>query len=370
MNFSLSLRFKNNEITMLRISIIFTILVAAVMPSYAQSVEGIEFDVESFDFGGIEELGGEVSHTFSYTNVGKTPFVITDVQTSCGCTTPEYSRKPLLSGKSDSITITFDPRDRGGYNSKQIIIASNLGNIFLEIEADVNPREKTFDEKYPFALGGGLRSGIISMSMATVEFGSYRDIEIELGNSNTSLPISVEVDKSSLPVGVTIVDESFGVLHPRSSRVVRLRISGREYGSFAYPLYFRVNGRVTTTPVTIGGVTVFGESCIDEGSEDVQPRGVVSKRYISLGRVKMGESYITSFEVKNNGNAPLEILGVEVSPSVELEIASRVISSLTSRTIRVRYTPSMSGYDSQPIRILFNDAQLPLCDLHIMAEVE
>ena len=44
----------------------------------------------AFEFGTIPQ-GKPVFHFFEVTNTGKDPMVISNVQTSCGCTTPEWS---------------------------------------------------------------------------------------------------------------------------------------------------------------------------------------------------------------------------------------------------------------------------------------
>src|SRR4051812_23548529 len=44
---------------------------------------------------------------FEFTNTGETPVLITSVQASCGCTSSNYSKTPILPGESTKITATF-----------------------------------------------------------------------------------------------------------------------------------------------------------------------------------------------------------------------------------------------------------------------
>src|SRR6185503_14722042 len=55
------------------------------------------FEAQNFDFGKIPQ-GKPVTHEFTFTNNGKVPMVITNVQASCGCTTPAWSKEPILPG--------------------------------------------------------------------------------------------------------------------------------------------------------------------------------------------------------------------------------------------------------------------------------
>src|SRR5689334_6348391 len=54
------------------------------------------------DFGKIK-LGVPVTHEFKFTNTGKTPLIITNVQASCGCTTPSWTKDPVPPGGSGYI---------------------------------------------------------------------------------------------------------------------------------------------------------------------------------------------------------------------------------------------------------------------------
>ncbi|PTT03981.1 DUF1573 domain-containing protein, partial [Pedobacter sp. HMWF019] len=58
-------------------------------------------------------------------NVGETPLILTDVQTTCGCTVPEYTKTPVQSGKTGVIKVTYNPAGAALPFSKSITITSN-----------------------------------------------------------------------------------------------------------------------------------------------------------------------------------------------------------------------------------------------------
>lgn len=75
---------------------------------------------------GILTEGSQVEHTFSFSNVGEAPLLITDVSTSCGCALAEnWPRSPLPPGAVGSIKIRFDSRGRVGQNRKEIFVVTN-----------------------------------------------------------------------------------------------------------------------------------------------------------------------------------------------------------------------------------------------------
>ena len=59
----------------------------------------IKFEEEIYDFGVIKE-GESVKYEFKFKNTGKTPLIISNAMATCGCTTPEYPKKPIKPGKS------------------------------------------------------------------------------------------------------------------------------------------------------------------------------------------------------------------------------------------------------------------------------
>jgi len=81
-------------------------------------------DPPSFDFGTITE-GTVVSHTFHLRNTGHSPLIITKIQTSCGCTTPNFSPKPVAIGDTTSFQVRFDSKGKGGPQTKFITVYSN-----------------------------------------------------------------------------------------------------------------------------------------------------------------------------------------------------------------------------------------------------
>ena len=68
----------------------------------------------AFDFGTIPQ-GKPVYHFFEVTNTGKDPMVISNVQTSCGCTTPEWSKDPIAPGATTKIRVGYNAAAEGHF---------------------------------------------------------------------------------------------------------------------------------------------------------------------------------------------------------------------------------------------------------------
>lgn len=82
-----------------------------------------EFETDVIDYGKIE-LNADGVRVFKFKNVGKTPLVISRVQSSCGCTVPKKPTEPIMPGKKGEIEVKYATSRQGGF-SKMITVYSN-----------------------------------------------------------------------------------------------------------------------------------------------------------------------------------------------------------------------------------------------------
>ena len=100
----------------------------------------ITFDKTEHDFGQIMN-GTPVETVFAYTNTGKSPLVVTDIKSTCGCTVPkDWSKEPLMPGASSQFTVKFNGKGANKV-SKTITLTTNTerGNEQVKISAFVTP---------------------------------------------------------------------------------------------------------------------------------------------------------------------------------------------------------------------------------------
>jgi uncharacterized protein DUF1573 len=97
----------------------------------------ISFDTLSHDFGTILE-GEMVVCYFEYENSGKGDLVITSVETTCGCTTPDWNKEPLKPGKRDQLKVVFDASGRSGSQYKSVAVESNAATSELRLTIRAN----------------------------------------------------------------------------------------------------------------------------------------------------------------------------------------------------------------------------------------
>ncbi|MBR4266423.1 MAG: DUF1573 domain-containing protein [Bacteroidales bacterium] len=92
---------------------------------------------------GNKESGSDVSYDFEFVNTGKSDIIITNVSTSCGCTTPEWTKQPVPSKSRGVIKVKYDSNRIGNF-SKTITVYSNAKNspVVLSIKGNIQVKQQ------------------------------------------------------------------------------------------------------------------------------------------------------------------------------------------------------------------------------------
>ncbi|MDX1463730.1 MAG: DUF1573 domain-containing protein [Marinirhabdus sp.] len=136
------------SMTLSKASILFVLVFALHQTSVAQNLSAIEargilqFDETVIDYGTIEK-DADGHRTFSFTNVGEAPIVITEVKTSCGCTVASKPTGPVLPGERAEIGVKYKTSKVGAF-TKTITVISNAaeGTKILKIKGTVVDAEQ------------------------------------------------------------------------------------------------------------------------------------------------------------------------------------------------------------------------------------
>src|ERR1700688_4433271 len=90
----------------------------------------------SHQFGKIPQ-GRPVTYVFDIINTGKEPLLLENVQASCGCTTPEWSRAPIAAGATAPIKVGYNAYAEGNFNKTVTIFYNNGQTKALIISGEV-----------------------------------------------------------------------------------------------------------------------------------------------------------------------------------------------------------------------------------------
>ncbi len=131
-------------------NILFSLLIGLLIinPVFCQESEKkedknaphMEFNELVHDYGTLE-YGGDGTTVFKFKNTGKEPLVITKVNTSCGCTSPSWSKEPVKKKDTGEITVKYNTRITGRF-TKTVTVYSNAPEspVRLKIKGEVVKR--------------------------------------------------------------------------------------------------------------------------------------------------------------------------------------------------------------------------------------
>ncbi len=97
------------------------------------------FTADAHDFGSIDQNSTDNKHTFTFTNTGTEPLIISNAKGSCGCTVPVWPKEPIPPGGTGSIDVEYKPGSQKGTQKKTVTVTANTepADTRLSISAEV-----------------------------------------------------------------------------------------------------------------------------------------------------------------------------------------------------------------------------------------
>ena len=350
--------------------LVFTTLFS--VDSIAQ--QGPIFQHTEWDFGDIKEDGGKVKHSFSFRNTTNQPLSLVRVTANCGCTTPDYSREPVKVGGEGVIHVIYDPMDRPGRFSKNVIVETTTGDrITLVVSGNVLPRPKSIEELYPFDLGSGIK--LSSNFHAFSYVGRGERVEHIIGWVNTSdrevkLRFSTELSSGlfTIEAPTTLSAGKSGEL----KMVYSVPASSHKYGTLNDVAKIFINGVESRIRLSANVIAV---DHYDRMADDMSlPSLTLSKKIIKFAEVNRPQVAIDdSIILSNEGGSDLIIRAIELPEGVitsSLKAGDRIAAG-ESRKLKVTFNSRQCDYGpfSERIRIITNDVVRPMQSLRVTAIV-
>lgn len=318
----------------------------------------IYFPKTTHDFGTIEEYSGEVKIDFEFTNAGKDPLVVLDVEASCGCTVPTWTTDSILPGNSGIIQVVYDPTNRPGSFSKTVTVTSNGKQpvTVLSIEGMAIPKPGDMSSEYPVKIGGL----------------QFRKGSLQFGNITNAQPVtkSIEAFNNSDQI-IAFTGNHLGPRHiavsfePQAINPGQVGMINVTYDAKQTKLGFNSDNIVLYTYESDDSVkqfniyaTVLGHfDPVEKSALASLPKMGVDKNIEDFGNVNFNELLKTEFTIYNNGKQPLVI--EEVRPNCDCIAVSYDKTGIApgdSSKISVKFqiTPT-TGTQQKLISVFTND---------------
>jgi hypothetical protein len=334
------------------------LLVLLTLLSLWAFAEGGYLVFKSIDhqFGDVPEAGGEIRHTFEFTNKGDAPVIIYGVSASCGCTATEWSKEPILPGKKGTITAIFQPLGRPYSFSKTITVRTNSqpATVVLTIRGFVIPKNATQESLYSQRLGAvGLRS--FYQLLGDVSHLAVEKVEIPVWNASDK---PQEVTLGALPTGLS--GKTKLKLNPGEIKTFELELQAKklkEWGQQSLELVIRCGTATGSFYLHFTRVEDFSKLSLKEREKAARLELPTSR--VSFDKAKTGDVVEQKMELKNVGGAPLIIRKVVTNSSqITYTLDKEEIPAGQSGWITFRFdTKGYYGEQVRNIQIIVNDPQ-------------
>lgn len=282
----------------------------------AQTVEPkMVFGTTKHDFGKIKEKGGKVDVTFTFTNMGAEPIVINDVKSSCGCTTPSWSKKPVAPGAKGSITAVYNPLHRPGKFHKTVTITSNAKNspITLQITGEVEVGPKDIADEYRYELGPiRMKNRNINFSNINNDETKKQTVEV-INTSNENVKIGFNT-KRRMPAHLMIKCDP-ETLAPNQKGIITFTYDASKKNDWGY-VYDRVYVSFNDKSEAKNRINISAtikEKYTQEIIDNPPVFTAIGEKTFDFGTLKQGETTQHVFKFKNTGKNDLIIRKIKTS---------------------------------------------------------
>jgi len=318
----------------------------------------IKFTKKIHNFGKIKEEGGKVLYKFKFENIGKKPIVITRVESSCGCTTPDWTRSPVLPGKYGFIGAEFDPDKRPGAFNKHVKVFANVIKepIKLVIKGDVIQKQKTVVDLYKYQVGA-LRTRSRYLAFSTMYNTEKKTLSIPIINDSDKA-IKVEFVKSRIPKHIK-AEVKPTVLKPKQKGKFIITYDASKQNSWEHTtnrLKIMVDGEMPAgNNLTIAAMIIEDFSKLTKEELKNAPNMVFPNKVFNFGKIKQGDVVKHEFKFKNTGKRDLIIRKTKTSCGCTAIETKTIIAPGESSSIKATFNSNHKmGIQNKSITLITN----------------
>ena len=362
------------------LSVFFSCLAAVSAQEYYKEADVIRFDKKIHDFGDVLIAEGPVSCLFTFTNIGTQPIVIHNVISSCGCTTPEWTKEPVRPGATGTIQATFS-NDQGPYPFEKTLTvyvgvgASSLERpVVLRLRGVSHEQKKDLDEIFTTKIGPlGLRK--VQTSIGYIDQGVVKSDQMQVANlSKGELTVETATATPGLTVTVTPNPIPARSMARLNYVVDPARMEKTAWGKQKFDVSFRLNGKEYSDKMTVTGV--IKDHFDDMTKAQVEQAGVpvIDRSYYEFGEVKKGASVTATYSIRNKGKNPLVIHHIEGQGTAEiLTQLPLTVKPGGKADVKARLNTGSLDYTGEVIEVLTvitNAPSKPILNLFITGNVK
>lgn len=357
---------------------IYTVLFTAIVSVLTASAQTatVKWLGQIHDFGAFDEDMGKVTCRFPFVNTGDTPLSIISARATCGCTTSDFSTRPVEPGDTGYVEVRYNPTGRPGRFEKKVYVEMNTRprKFTLVVKGVVIGASNTLRSRFPVEAGPvKLKTSIIPFG--EVKKGKIKAAYLDLYNT-TADTLRPYFDNLPEYLGATVSD---GIVAPGDYAAFAISFdSSRKdlYGLVSDSVRFIPDPAHKDDAVTLSTVAVVVEDFSAMRPEKRANAPIVSivPDAVDLGVVqKDGGRVKKRLTVKNFGNDILIVRRVySADRGVEVRISQDKIKKGKTAEIEVTVDPKEfdSGIIDARMSVISNAPDNPVKPIRIVGELK
>lgn len=346
-------------------------LIAILLASGAFTASAaVEWLGDVHDFGAFSEDDGDATCRFAMVNLGPDPVALTSVRASCGCTTPSYSRDPIMPGDTAYVDVRYNPIGRPGAFDKKIYVnlSDKSERQTLTIKGSVIGSARTMQARFP------VDAGSLKLSNSAVAFGDVaktrsKSTYFKIYNAS---PDTLTPGWGQLPpyLRVTATDP---VILPGEQNTYVFTVIGDQspdYGFVSDTLMIQPAPGVEPYPLEVMAMFTEDFSQMTPGQRINAPHVGLETESVDFGTFDpAADKLMARFTITNTGENPLKIRRVySADRGIELKIDKTTIKKGKKAEVTVTVVPSQLTEEILNSRavIISNDPDNPVAVVRLV----
>lgn len=266
------------------------------------------FEKTFFSLGSVQDQEEPIKITYKFQNIGKGKVTISDIKADCGCSEPQWDKKPIAFNQKGEIDIYFFPKKLSGSQTKSItVFTDGEPNVYyLKFTAYVDDVNARVTRAYPSKQGNTLFDSYEVKFPAI--YSDATDSLVKTIYNPTFKPIKILGIEA--PAYMTVTRDKDQIM-PNNTVTFRFRYKAKDTKDFGTKL----DEIIVHTDDSLEPKKKFlVRANIVENFENLTPKEksnppvfAAITPVVDLGQVNIKSIHKVTFTVTNNGKSPLYI---------------------------------------------------------------
>lgn len=313
-----------------------------------------------------------VTAVFRFSNKGREPLVVNEVDAGCGCLTSEWTKGSVTRGGRGEIRVTYDAALLG-HLDRYIDVYTNASDepVRLRMKARVhNGEKKTLEELYPYSIDD-IRLNTSAVEFPEVQSGDSAVAEIELVNCGKDV---YTPSLMHLPSYITAEYKPAMIARGRRGKIkLTLHSDKLQYlGLNQTNVYLaRFSGDKVSASNEISVSAVLLPDLQDAASFAKQPKFTLSSAELNLGVLGKKKKLSGVVKLANEGNGVLKLSKIQAfNQAISVTLKKTELQPGESIEMKVAVDARFLGMSKAQPRVLIitNDPKRPKAVVSVMFE--